>query len=346
LTVAERLAACWYGDAAGGRWCRWLLPLALLFRAAAALRRVLYARAWLPAARMPVPVLVVGNITAGGTGKTPLVIWLAARLRAAGHRPGVISRGYGGRAAAPRAVDPDSDPAVVGDEPLLLARRTGCPVWIGRQRAPAAKALLAAHPEVDVLLCDDGLQHYALARDLEIAVLDGARGLGNGLPLPAGPLRESVGRLDRVDAIVLNGPGDRQAVQVPQFSMRLVGARFRNLCDPGREEPAAFFSGRDVHVLAGIGNPARFFQAVSALGVQARRRAFPDHHRFGPEDLPAGCVIMTEKDAVKCAPFAHADVWMLPVDAEVDPGLETLILDSLESRHGQQTARNPRMPAL
>lgn len=348
MTFGERLARCWYADAEDrrGRWCKWLLPLGLVFRAAAAVRRRLYTRGWLPVAHMPVPVLVVGNITAGGTGKTPLVIWLAARLRAAGHRPGVISRGYAGRPGDVRAVRVDDSPAVVGDEPLLLARRTGCPVWVGRRRARVARTLLAAHPDVDVLLCDDGLQHYGLARDLEIVVLDAARGVGNGLPLPAGPLREAVDRIDRVDAVVVNGDGDRPVVRVPQFGMRLVGSRFCNLRVPDREESAGYFAGREVHILAGIGHPARFFDAVAALGVVAKTHAFPDHHPYTAADMPAGCVILTEKDAVKCADFAHPDVWMLPVDAEVEQGLETLVLEKVKARHGQQAPRHPRLPAL
>lgn len=350
MTLAERLVQCWYaaGRPRGGRWCYALLPLAWLFRFAAGLRRAAYAHGWRSAIRLPVPVLVVGNITAGGTGKTPLVIWLARRLRAAGLRPGIISRGYRGRAAEPRPVSPAASARDVGDEPLLLARRAGCPVWIGRRRSVVGACLLQANPEVDVLLSDDGLQHYRLARDVEIVVLDGVRGLGNGRFIPAGPLREGPGRLGQVDAIVWNGEVAWRPCggNVPQFSMRLSGGRFYNLRDPGRQVSADHFLGCQVHALAGIGHPERFFALLASLGVEADTHAYPDHHDFVPQDLPSGCVILTEKDAVKCSRFAHADVWVLPVDAEVEPGLETLVLDRLKAHYGQQTPRNPGLPAV
>lgn len=329
------MVGCWYD---GGLWCRWLVPLAWIFGALAGARRGLYRLGWRQVTRLPVPVVVVGNITAGGTGKTPLVLWLVGRLRAAGYRPGIISRGHAGSAAGATRVSEHSDPLVVGDEPSLLARRCGCPVWIGSRRAEAGRGLLTAHPEVDLLVCDDGLQHYALARDFEIAVIDGERGLGNGLLLPAGPLREGPQRLREVDAVVVNGGAGDFLPPPGAVAMRLVGRRLRNLLDPRREAEATQFAGRTVSALAGIGHPQRFFRHLQNLGLEIRPQAFPDHHPFSAADLPAGTVIMTEKDAVKCAAFAHSDTWVLAVDAEVDPGLEQLLLTRLESRRGQQTA--------
>ncbi len=341
MSIGERLIECWYGERAAthGLRCLGLLPISWLYGLGVALRRALYVHGWLSVTRLPVPVVVVGNVTVGGTGKTPLVIWLAQRLRAAGYHPGVISRGYGGKAEAPREVLPDSDAAELGDEPVLIARRMGIPVWVGRRRAAVAAALLRHHGEVDVLIADDGLQHYGLGRDIEIAVVDGDRGLGNGALLPAGPLREPARRLDKVDAVVING-GSSQAVSTgaPVFRMQLIGSRFCNLQDPALVVSGAYFEGRETHVLAGIGNPARFFKAVEGLGVIGRRHSFPDHHAFRPGDLPGATLIMTEKDAVKCASHASADAWFLPVDAVLEEGLETLILERLKVHHGQQAA--------
>ena len=297
-----------------------LYPLSLVFRAVAALRRAAYVRGLLRAQRVRVPVIVVGNIYVGGTGKTPLVLWLARFLRERGRRPGIVSRGYGGSAAHPSEVRGDTDPALSGDEPLLLARRSGCPVWTGRDRVAAARALLAAHPECDVVISDDGLQHYRLARDVEIVVVDGARGLGNRLLLPAGPLREPASRLDTADAVVVNGE-----------SMKLAGSRFRNLRD-GREAQPGFFQGKRVVAIAGIGHPPRFFAHLERLGLQFEAHAFPDHHAYSAGDIAfpdADAVVMTEKDAVKCARFASDKHWMLPVDAELDARLGELVLSKI-----------------
>lgn len=314
------------------------VPLALLFAALSALRRFAYRRGWLTAARLPVPVIVIGNLSVGGTGKTPLTLWLAERLRAAGWRPGIVSRGYGGRAQVAE-VTVDSDPDQVGDEPVLLARRAACPVWVGRRRAEAARALLAHHPEVDVLLSDDGLQHYALARDCEIAVIDARRAFGNGWSLPAGPLREPIARLFSVDAVVCHG--DNLALPAgapPCYRMRLIGGEPYSLAMPHRRRPIAEFRGRRVWALAGIGDPERFFAHLRAQGLMIDIRAYPDHHRFTPADLPAGTVLMTEKDAVKCARFASADCWVYPVSAEVEPELMQRVLNKIGHAHGPQTA--------
>lgn len=326
----EQLTRCWY------RSCSWrflLAPLALVFLIAVTLRHWAYRLGWLRVTRLPVPVVVVGNIAVGGTGKTPLVIWLAERLRQAGYHPGIVSRGYGGRSKAATPVQPDSDPDAVGDEPVLLAQRSGCPVWVGRRRVAAARQLLAFHPEVDVILADDGLQHYALGRDLELVVVDGERGFGNGFLLPAGPLRESRRRLASVDAVVVNGGQVLPDLPAPQFGMRLVGERFRCLGQPETMVDAGHFSNRVVQAVAGIGNPERFFGKLGQLGIRVEGRAWPDHHRYDVTDIPAGTVLMTEKDAVKCARFDLPDAWVLAVDAEVAPGLEKIIIERIK-RHG------------
>jgi tetraacyldisaccharide 4'-kinase len=315
-----------------------LFPLSLLFRAVVSMRRRAFLAGWLRHTRLPVPVIVVGNISVGGTGKTPLVLWLAHWLRAQGLQPGIISRGYGGKGAAQR-VAPGADAHVAGDEPVLLATRSGCPVWIGRRRAEAARRLLEENPQTDVLISDDGLQHYALARDAEIAVVDGERRFGNGMMLPAGPLREPRHRLDEVDAIVVNGGERLDALRTPQYAMQLAGSMLVNLRDPCRMVDPAALARETVFAVAGIGNPERFFAHLRRLGLRIRPQPFPDHHPFVPEDLAfAGDepVVMTQKDAVKCAAFARDNFWYLPVDAQVDDGLGRRILDTLKARHGRQ----------
>lgn len=311
---------------------RALLPLAGLYRGAVGLRRMLYRRGWRARVRLAVPVIVVGNVTVGGTGKTPLVLWIAGHLQAHGWRPGIVTRGYGGRARRwPQVVTAYSDPALVGDEPVLLARRGAVPVVADPDRPRGARWLLAH--ECDVVLSDDGLQHYRLARDLEIAVLDGERGLGNGRCLPAGPLREPAGRLDTVDALVVNG-GDRGA----RWSMALAPLRLRRVADP--EETAALdaFRGCTVHAVAGIGNPARFFALLRGLGMEAIEHAFADHHRFRARDLDFGdgrTVLMTEKDAVKCREFADAHAWYVEVEARIDEAFGEWLRQRLRAtRHG------------
>ncbi|MBL0141766.1 MAG: tetraacyldisaccharide 4'-kinase [Betaproteobacteria bacterium] len=317
------------------------LPLALVFRLLVALRRALYGAGILRAWKSPVPVIVVGNITAGGTGKTPLVIAVVESLRRAGRNPGVISRGYG--RVPPTDADPRgvvrvlpgiATPEYFGDEPVLIARRTGAPVYLSPDRPAAARALLAAHPEIDVLVSDDGLQHYALARDVEIAVVDGERGFGNGLPLPSGPLREPVSRLRSVDAAVVNG-GYSDLVPAPrQFAMTLAGERFVSFANEDLS-PAQFAlgaRGRRVAAVAGIGNPARFFSHLARLGVAGERHAFADHHHFQQNELRlpgVELIVMTEKDAVKCAAFADARMWFLRVEAVLPPEFDAFLLDRL-----------------
>lgn len=295
-----------------------LLPLAALFWLVSTLRRLAYRSGVLRRERLPVPVVVVGNLTVGGAGKTPLVIWLARHLRERGVRVGVLSRGYGGSARAfPVAVTSATDPALVGDEPVLIAARAGCPVVVDPDRVRGGRWLLGQGP-CDLLVADDGLQHYRLARDLEILVVDGERRFGNGLLLPAGPLREGQHRLRTVDLVVANG-GEPRAGEFP-MSLR-VGA-VRSLARPEVAQPAEAWRGCRVHAVAGIGNPGRFFRMLERLGLEVDPLAFPDHHVFTAADVSPpgeGPVLMTEKDAVKCRPFAGARHWVVPVDAEPDP---------------------------
>ncbi|MDR1853758.1 MAG: tetraacyldisaccharide 4'-kinase [Azoarcus sp.] len=322
-----------------------LLPLAALFRFVAALRRWLYRHDFLRRERLSVPVVVVGNVAVGGSGKTPVVAWLAEELLKAGRHPGIVSRGYGGAGGAdgkPILVDKDSDPARCGDEPVLLARLTGCPVAVGSDRPAAARALLARHPECDVIVADDGMQHYRLARRLEIAVVDEAA-LGNCWPLPAGPLREPLSRLAEVDLVLAHGelsPTVRAAAgATPIAAMALVGERFRSLTRPDEWRDAASFAGQRVHAVAGIGRPERFFATLAALGIDAVPHPFPDHYAYRAEDLafaPGEAKLMTAKDAVKCAAFAPPDAWELPVRATIGADVVGPLLEKLDD--GRQTA--------
>lgn len=312
-----------------------LLPVAALFAVVSALRRLAYRCKLLRSEAIDVPVIVVGNITAGGTGKTPLVLWLAQFLAARGKRPGIISRGYGAVRSDSRVVPANGNASDYGDEPCLLAQRSSCPVWVGTDRAATARALRAAHPEVDVLISDDGLQHYRLARDIEIAVIDGSRGLGNGWPLPAGPLRERASRLATVDAVVVNG-GDATGAFPHSLAMQLQGDSFRNLHDAQQTVTAAYFHGQRVYAVAGIGNPSRFFAQLQRLGLNCITRAFPDHHVYTAQDLQfAGdhAVVMTEKDAVKCTAFATTRHWALVVNAVPDESLGDTIITRLAQAH-------------
>ncbi len=320
------------------RWYRaapipfWLSGLERLFAGISRRRRRKLSAA---AVRLSKPVIVVGNIAIGGSGKTPLTIALVERLRGQGWQPGVISRGYGGSTRGVHRVLPSDDPAVTGDEPLLIAQRTGAPVFIGRDRVAAGQALLAA-TDADIVIADDGLQHYRLARDIEIAVVDGRRRSGNGRLLPAGPLRESVARLDEVDLVLVNG--ERQAGE-PGFDLvmgdatPLSGAAVR---------PLPAFAATRVHAVAGIGDPGRFFDALSAAGLTVIAHPFPDHYAFSAGDLSFDDglpVLMTEKDAVKCRGIAPADAYAVPVTAVLSTGAlaELAALDAnLRARRGSR----------
>ncbi|OGT21233.1 MAG: tetraacyldisaccharide 4'-kinase [Gammaproteobacteria bacterium RBG_16_57_12] len=318
------LEALWYGKSPKALL---LLPLSKLFSLLVSVRRRAYRLGLLKVHRLAVPVIVVGNVTVGGTGKTPLVAYLVDYLQRHGYRPGIVSRGYGGEASLwPQQVRPDSDPRIVGDEAVLLARRCRCPMAVGPDRVAAAQALLQYH-DCNIIVSDDGLQHYALGRDIEIVVIDGIRRFGNGLCLPAGPLREPVKRIQQADMVVVNGLAGRG-----EYSMQLSGRQLVNLTDARQTRDLDNLRGQSVHAIAGIGNPKRFFDKLQQLGIRVIEHPFPDHHPYHREevtfndDLP---VLMTEKDAVKCERFAGPDYWYLPVNtamgAEFTSALEKLL---------------------
>ncbi|MEO7148606.1 MAG: tetraacyldisaccharide 4'-kinase [Rhodanobacteraceae bacterium] len=322
MPLADSLQRRWYENRSPP-W--WTVPVSLLYGAIVRARRALHRRGWMRGDRLPLPVIVVGNLTMGGAGKTPLVIALIEALRERGFKPSVVSRGYGGSARALRLLDAQPDPNEVGDEPALIRIRTGAPVAVGSDRPAAARLLLGQ--DIDVILADDGLQHYALARDVEICVIDGARRFGNGRLLPAGPLREPMQRLREVDFNVCNG-GTPASNEIP---MRLAMDDARNLLDPSRRRVLPRFAGQCVHAIAGIGNPDRFFDALRVLGIDPIAHPFADHRHFVPGDLDFGDglpVLMTEKDAVKCRAFAKDNWWSVPVTAQ----LPRAFLDELADR--------------
>jgi tetraacyldisaccharide 4'-kinase len=318
----------------------WAALLEAVYAPLVRIRRWLFLKGWRRMRRVGAPVVVVGNLTAGGTGKTPLVVAVARRLAQDGWRPGIASRGYG-RDDASRGlwVDADTDVRAGGDEPVMLARLAGVPVRVDGDRVAAARALVEAG--CDVVLCDDGLQHYRLARDVEIEVVDAQRRYGNGRLLPAGPLREPVARGDACDFRVVNlgaaGDADADAgagARAPGFGhwpMRLRAGDARPL-QGGRPRPLSAFAGQRVHAVAGIGHPARFFDMLRGVGIAVVPHAFADHHAFGPEDFEFGSrlpVLMTEKDAVKCAPLAGDDAWSVPVEAELPEAFWVALLERI-----------------
>ena len=339
MTFAMRLVKTWYTPRVT-LLAAFLWPMSVLYRAIISVRRGLFGAGILRSQHLPVPVIVVGNINVGGVGKTPLTVALAQELAQRGLKPGIVSRGYGGSNASPRAVAPGDDPKVVGDEPLLLAE-TGLPVWIGHDRADAARGLIRSNPSCDVIVADDGLQHYALARAMEIAVIDASRGFGNGLLLPAGPLREPVSRLREVDAVVrlvANDVPRPPNVNGRDFLMTHEPLPWRNVKRADLEANPAQWQGREVHALSGIGNPQRFFDMVASLGIHATPHAFSDHHDFSPKDIAlpgAIAILMTQKDAVKCKAFADERCWYLPLHAIIDPALVALALEKI---HGFKTS--------
>ncbi|MXR35787.1 tetraacyldisaccharide 4'-kinase [Craterilacuibacter sinensis] len=315
-----------------------LAPLACLFALLSGVRRWAFKSGLCKTHYLSVPVVVIGNINVGGVGKTPLALSLIASLQARGLRVGVISRGYGGSHAVPTLLDEASRADEVGDEPLLFAA-SGVPVVVGRDRVAAGRCLLQARPDLDLILSDDGLQHYRLGRALEIVVMDGARGVGNGRLLPAGPLREPLSRLACVDALVVNG--ERAAAfpdlppGLPVFAMTLEPGRFVSLADPAQTRAAADFAGQRLVALAGIGHPQRFFATLAGQGIVTQRNiAFPDHHIFSAEDVPddADAVLVTTKDAVKLQCVNHARLWALPVAARLAPDLADWIIVQLKRR--------------
>jgi tetraacyldisaccharide 4'-kinase len=311
-----------------------LFPLSVVFGTLTAMRRCLYRCGLLRAERLPVPVVIVGNLFVGGTGKTPFAIWLIHALVRAGFRPGVISRGYGGKALSAIDVRADSDPRVAGDEPVLIAARTSVPVVVGRQRLQAARHLLAAYPDVDVIVSDDGLQHYALARDVEIVMFD-SRGAGNGWLLPAGPLREPLSRAR--DFTVVNGEGAGD-VGGKAYSMNLKGETAQRLCNA--EESIALAAlpagSRKIVAAAGIGHPERFFAMLRNYGLKVETLPLPDHYEFHAgsfASIQADMILITEKDAVKCRRIAALEsdprIWVVPVTAQVDDALAANIVEKL-----------------
>ena len=325
----------WYD---GGTTYRLLLPLSGLYWLLIGLRRCLYRFGILDTHRAVVPVIVVGNITTGGTGKTPVTVWLARELRARGFSPGIVSRGYGGsRSSSSMRVDSASDPAMVGDEPVLLSRLSGCPVVVDADRFRAAEMLV--EDGANLVIADDGLQHYRLERTYDICVIDGARGLGNRHLLPAGPLRDTISRLGEVDQVLLNGPLKAQGdvlsvVEQNAIEFELIAVEVSRL-NGSLTRPIERFEGTTVHGVAAIGNPGRFFDLLRAHGMQVIEHAFPDHARLSPGELDFGDdfdILMTEKDAVKLGRPKSDKLWTVPVELRMDPLLSGPWLEQIESR--------------
>ncbi len=305
-----------------------LRPFSWLFYILTALRQLAYRLRLFKSLKLPVPVIIVGNINVGGTGKTPFVIWLVQQLRQNGWYPGIISRGYGGNVIHTHQVTKDSLPQQVGDEPVLLVQRTGLPLYVGRKRTRAARHLLRDYPECNLIISDDGLQHYALERDMEIVIIDGERIFGNGQLLPAGPLRETSTRLEEVDAVVFNSG----APAAGGYLMHLVPDHLRKLRAPEEQMELSELIGKRVHAVAGIGNPHRFFSQLEQLGLVVEAHPFPDHHAYSADDFQFAkddIVLMTEKDAVKCTAFARDNWWFMPITAEIDRALAEKILARL-----------------
>jgi tetraacyldisaccharide 4'-kinase len=332
--MQERLFKLWYEEPPG---VSALQPLSWLYGAAVSVRRAAFRRGWARSQGVGVPVIVVGNLTVGGTGKTPLTLWIAEQLRRRGLEVGLVSRGYGRRQGGMRAVTAASSWQEVGDEPLILQRRTGCPTFVSADRVAAATALVAGGARV--IVADDGLQHLRLRRDCEIVVIDAARGFGNGRVLPAGPLRESAARARAADLLVLNGGGAGEPARgvPPELAaravrMQLAAGGARQVAGSGPEQPLEAFRGRPVHAVAGIGNPQRFFAQLRARGLQLVEHAFPDHHALSAEDLDFGdglAVLMTEKDAVKCGELAQPRLWYVPVEATFNEADSRRLLELL-----------------
>jgi tetraacyldisaccharide 4'-kinase len=321
----RHLRRLWYG---GSPFSRLLLPLSWLYCAFVLLRRKAYLAGLLPSKALDCQVVVVGNLVVGGSGKTPLVIALANILKQRGLRVGILCRGYRGRSSEwPVRVREDSDPDAVGDEAVLLALKTGVPVMAGPDRVAAGRALLETGA-FDVLLCDDGLQHYRLRRDIEIVVVDTARGYGNGACLPAGPLRETPERLQGVDAVVaLGGPWPGATA-----TMHYAGDDASRLIDPRQRFRLEAFAGQMVHAVAGIAHPQRFFRQLLDAGIDVRAHAFDDHHRYQPVDLAftgRSPVFMTEKDAVKCRSFRRPDWWVVPLEVRLDQAFEDWLVERI-----------------
>ncbi|WP_100640977.1 tetraacyldisaccharide 4'-kinase [Alteromonas facilis] len=315
MSVQKRIEQAWYQGAA---WTYCLFPLAIIFAFITAIRRACYRWGILSSSKPPIPVIVVGNLSVGGNGKTPVVLALCEYLSSLNRKVGVLSRGYGGmQRQFPYCVSPKDSAELVGDEPALMARRVNCNVVIDPNRQRGADYLFQMG--CDIIVCDDGLQHYALKRDIEWVVMD-ERLTGNGFLLPMGPLREGIGRLKSVDGVIVNGNANVAMDVAYVAHMSLHADQIVNVGDPSLRMSVEEFKQRYSNVTAAcaIGNPQRFYQTLSALTVNvSQQKEFPDHHQFTPDDLPPSALIMTEKDAVKCAPFAHPDWWYLRVSASL-----------------------------
>jgi len=326
--MEQRLTALWYSESAG---FSLLAPLGWLYGLVMALRRAAYSAGLFKTYRAGKPVIVVGNLTVGGTGKTPLVAWLAQQLSLTGLRVGIVSRGYGRSGSAPQDVHAESSWREVGDEPMLLQGLTGCEVVVARDRVAGARKLVSLG--VDVVIADDGLQHLRLARDCEIVVIDGARGFGNGRLLPAGPLREPARRVQDASIVVVNGTPEHASLRggvERSLHMSLAGGEAHRLDGLAAPEPLEHFRGRRVHAVAGIGNPQRFFRELRARGIELIEHPFPDHHPFTAADLTFGDdlpVLMTQKDAVRCREIEAAQLWYVPVVARFSDSQARELLD-------------------
>lgn len=318
------LQTAWYNPKHVWVWL--LLPLMLLFALLSSLRRLLYRKGIFSSSKVSVPVIVVGNISVGGNGKTPLVIYLCDLLRQQGYYPGVLSRGYGGKAKQyPMSVGAHTTSDEAGDEPLLIKKRVNCPVVVDPVRPRGAKSLIENH-HCNVIICDDGLQHYALQRDIEIVVVDGIRRLGNNQLLPVGPLREGAWRLKDADFVVVNGGETKNG----EYRMSLESGRLVNVKFPSQTKSVSELKSAAT-VAAGIGHPERFFSVMRSKGVKIKAAlSFADHYQFKPGDLPEGTVLMTEKDAVKCQGFASDNWWFLPVSANLTAQFKDGLLKRLK----------------
>jgi tetraacyldisaccharide 4'-kinase len=330
MSAQSWLNKIWYGGVPPP-W--WMAPLSAVYGAMSRLHRFAYSLHLARSTRLPCPVVVVGNLTVGGTGKTPLVCWLAGQLIELGFRPGVVTRGYGGSTRTARLVQASDNYEKVGDEAILLARRSRVPVATGRNRPAAARLLINAG--CDVIVSDDGLQHHALQRDCEIVVIDGDRRFGNGRLLPAGPLRETPARLQRADAVVVNG-GAAESDGALRMRLLATGAVAMKY---GTSKPLREFSGQPVHALAGIGNPQRFFAMLRAIGINVIEHPLPDHAKLGIDDISFAddlAVLMTEKDAVKCRDIAGPHHWYVPVNVAFAAGdaekLRSIVAGLVEKR--------------
>lgn len=321
--LKNRIEKSWYGQK---WWNTWLLPLSATFFVFSHLRRIGLTYVVKPTKINTIPVVVIGNINVGGTGKTPLTCQLVKELNSIDIRVGIISRGYGSHAPVyPHLLMPNDDANTVGDEPKLLRDRLSCPVVIGPDRNAAIQ--LMSEQDVDLILSDDGLQHYKMARDYEIVVLDATRKLGNGWLLPAGPLREGAWRLKTVDAVIYNGSNKSSK------GMEIVPSAWVN-AKTGSRKALDFFAGQQLHAVAGIGNPERFFTTLNTLSVNHKDHVFPDHHGFIKSDLMladnfSSQIVMTEKDWVKCSGFAHENMWYLEINASLNESLESKLMHDL-----------------